>query len=311
MRRSWPIRGAVHLTLLGATIGCSRPPSQADATRCAELGSGTLSSSAVTVLIGSRLSEDRKLIGGRAPGYHADAGATRAFVNAHAAVEMLPAELPVAHAVVHWLPVCEAEVAASTPLETHRESGAMVVTDSLGADLHPTVWLHELGHVMMRGRRPVGWAARRFGHALEEGVADYLAATVSGSPRIGDARLGRQGRRDLTQPPRLTALHWASIGMRNAPFDPHEYGWSLAAKLYQMQSRPSPLLEDLVACLATGEALARASASPAAVVAGLLDDCPARSRSIIEAVLREWLPEPLRPGSNPGALGEQQGKSYT
>jgi hypothetical protein len=160
-----------------------------------------------------------------------------------------------------------------------------------GAEALPaSVWLHELGHARMRGARPSGVLGRRLIQAIDEGAADYFAASISGSPRLGDA----SELRDLTAPPHVAASEWAALALPS--FDPHRMGWALAARLYALEPQRGPLLDALVACLDGESELERAADTPSASVQALLQACPASARERISQVLAEWLPAAL---SNP------------
>ncbi|HEX2871043.1 MAG TPA: hypothetical protein VHP33_07305 [Polyangiaceae bacterium] len=180
--------------------------------------------------------------------------------------------------------------ARAASVEFDFASGALLLGPG-AEDLPSSVWLHELGHARMRGARPHGVLGGRLFRAIDEGAADYFAACVSGSPRLGDAR----ELRDLTAPPPVTPSEWATLALPSG-FDAHRMGWALAARLYAAEPRRGPLLDALVACLDGESGLASAADTPAATIQALLQACPASARDRISNVLADWLPTAL---SNP------------
>jgi hypothetical protein len=153
-------------------------------------------------------------------------------------------------------------------------------------DLSPSVWLHELGHARMHGARPTSPLSRRLLRAIDEGAADYFAACLNDSPRVGDA----SELRDLTRPPRIGASEWAALAF--PAFDPHRMGWALAGRLYAEQPTRGSLLRGLVACL-DGDSDLEGAASPAAAVRAMLNACPPTARKPLASVLSAWLPAQL------------------
>lgn len=180
--------------------------------------------------------------------------------------------------------------ARAASVEFDFASGALLLGPG-AEDLPSSVWLHELGHARMRGARPHGVLGGRLFRAIDEGAADYFAACVSGSPRLGDAH----ELRDLTAPPAVAASEWATLALPGG-FDAHRMGWALAARLYAAEPRRGPLLDALVACLDGESGLDRAADTPAATAQALLQACPANGRERVSQVLAEWLPAAL---SNP------------
>jgi hypothetical protein len=172
-------------------------------------------------------------------------------------------------------------------------SGALMLRPG-AENLPSSVWLHELGHARMRGARPHGVLGGRLFRAIDEGAADYFAACVSGSPRLGDAT----ELRDLTTPPPVTPSEWATLALPSG-FDAHRMGWALAGRLYAAEPRRGPLLDALVACLDGASGLDRAADTPSATVQTLLQACPANGRERISQVLAEWLPAALSTPESP------------
>ena len=160
------------------------------------------------------------------------------------------------------------------------ESGTIVVSPA-ARELHRSVWLHELAHLAAHGPRPTKQPARRLARAIDEAVADYYAGAIAESPLVGP--------RDLTRPPDLPHEAWAMLGLPG--FDPHVFGWKLAALWWRMEPFPGPLLEDLLACLSSG--VLATEQSPAGVLRALATRCPVQSRDRIARSLGEWVPSEL------------------
>jgi hypothetical protein len=293
------------VALLGWSA-CSRPSAERDAARCRAVGGGDLSSSRLSVLVESRLEPDGGIVSGRVPSCDAAPRATRVFLRVTEAISAIPPALRPARVTMHFSPRICTPAAPINGVEYHAPTGSVLVSGEIKHDVDRGVWLHELAHLMMRGPRPRARLSRRFVFALEEGVADYFAAAVTGSPRIGDRSLDPRAERDLSRPPPMTALHWAAFGLTDAPFDSHDYGWSLAARLHQQQSSPGPLLEDLLRCFSNAQGLGRADDSTGELLAALLQGCPERSRARIERILRSWLPSELLSGYRSRASGRMR-----
>jgi hypothetical protein len=136
----------------------------------------------------------------------------------------------------------------------------------------------------MLGPRPSAAVSSRVLAALEEGIADYYAATILGSPELGA--------RSLAAPPRITGDDWAAIAQ--PAFDPHRLGWKLAGSLWARRVD----LEDLVDCMAHGVDDASGSRVSDAIAAWL-DACPVRSRDAIRAHVCSWVPRELAPTCSP------------
>lgn len=262
--------------LVGGLLACgSRAPSE----RCRELGDGSLRSPAVEVQVGSTLHADGAITGGSTVTCEALAPATAHFVDASTVLASIPPALRPARVRVHHEPALPIGARPLAQPEFHRPSGALLVAAARAPD---AIWLHELAHVRMAGARPSGQVARRVLDALEEGVADYYAATIGNSPVLASRRLDR--------PPRIFADDWAGLALPS--FDPHRLGWSFAASLWAVEPRAGAVLEDLLACMSrTTESAADLRAS--AVLAAWLAFCPERSRAAIRAHVCSWLPAEL------------------
>ena len=169
---------ACAASVLGG-LACEPGPTQAEQARCRALG--RVSSTRVVLHTDSVLTGEGSLVAGPVAGCSRSAPVVRALLRAHSVLATVPPRLRPERLVVHWLPSAEQGSAASTPLETHAATGDILVASPSATELDGTVWLHEIAHVRMRGARPAGRQARRLLRALEEGAADYFAATLSGS----------------------------------------------------------------------------------------------------------------------------------
>jgi hypothetical protein len=233
---------------------------------------------------GSRLLKD----GGLSPGPLTilGPGDEQATMPALRALRMLPFSLKPAPVVIDLGVLREPGVGAPDIVEYHPRARSILV-GAAGAAASVEMWLHELGHARMAGARPKGALARRLIDAVEEGVADYLAASVAHNAVLGTP----SRRRDLMHPPHVGPGEWATLAFDG--FDTRRMGWVLAAKLYELQPMGDSLLHDAVACLDGDSALATAGDSPAAAIAALLDACPEQGRPRLQRVLQGWLPPQL------------------
>jgi hypothetical protein len=227
---------------------------------------------------GSRLLRDGRLEPGQAR--ESAAGALRAMA-------LIPPELRPAPPISVELQLrFEAGVPSVDEIAFDRSLRALLVPSD-GAALDTTQWLHELAHARLVGSRPPGVLAARLIGAVEEGVADYFAATIAGRSQLGS----HMRQRDLRNPPRIGASEWASLAFDG--FDRQRMGWVLAARLYEMDDEAGTLLRDAVACLDGESELDRAADSPAAAVDALLSACPEQGRARIARALQDWLPVQL------------------
>jgi hypothetical protein len=213
-----------------------------------------------------------------------------------AALERMPGPLRPAHVEVHLDPLLEPPVPLRG-VEVQRATGALLAGSAALPALAVEkgalgVWLHELAHVRAAGARPSAGIPKRLFAALEEGVADYLAATVGGSTRVGAHGLEQ---RELTAAPVLHASEWARLALPDA-FEPHRFGWAFAAELHRSEPRAAALLEDSLIALASRAAWPDAANTPATALSELLRRCPARSRAALDAALSRWIPRELYRG---------------
>jgi hypothetical protein len=233
---------------------------------------------------GSQLLKD----GGLAPGPVTVVGDSDQPVVAPAleALGMLPVPLKPLPAIIDLGLLRESGVSGPEVIEYHPRGRAILV-GAAGATASVEMWLHELAHARLAGARPKGALARRLIDAVEEGVADYLAASVAHNAVLGTPAR----RRDLMHPPRVGPGEWASIEVDG--FDTQRMGWVLAAKFYELQPMGDSLLYDAVACLDGESELRTAADSPAAAIAALLEACPVQGRPRLERILQGWLPPAL------------------
>lgn len=232
---------------------------------------------------GSRTLPDGRLQGGQPIDAQQAAERVPALYGLDEALSLVPVALTPARLLV------DVELEGPGPrVELDRGGGSLLIRQ--GAERLPTsVWLHELGHARMLGARPTAPLAARVLHAIDEGAADYFAACLGRDPRVGDA----SELRDLRQPPRVDASEWATLALPLL-FDAHRMGWALAARLYEAEPEPGPLLGALAACLDGPSELATCADTPAAAVRALLKACHAgRERERISSVLAAWLPAEL------------------
>jgi hypothetical protein len=222
-----------------------------------------------------------------ATGHQSGAEARMVAASAAQALARVPASLRPDRLVLELEPRLSGGEPKVEGVEYHR-SGALLIgagSESVGLEQ----WLHEIAHVRLAGTRPSGKLARRLIDAVEEGVADYFAASVANTPLLGEAP--RQ--RNLREPPAIGASEWASLAFDG--FDTHRMGWVLAAELYRLDPSAGELLEDSVACLDHESALQSVDDSPAAAISALLSACPERSRARLSRAFRNWLPPQLCP----------------
>lgn len=205
------------------------------------------------------------------------------------ALELLPAKTRPERVLVHTNLKFAAGAPPLTGVVYHRPSKAFLVGTGQTSFLSETIWLHELAHAAMHGARPEGRLGGALIGAFEEGVADYFAAALSGSARVGSTGGGEL--RDLSQPGSTPASEWAALAVPGA-FSTHRFGKSLGAALFQLHPTPGTLLLDLIACLKSEQPWL-SSDLPNAVLREFVGRCAVRSRSALESVLTHWIPSEL------------------
>lgn len=206
------------------------------------------------------------------------------------ALARMPAGLVPSRVVVHLAP--RGERRNRPPLvEFHEPSRSLLVERRAPAELAPSVWLHELVHVSAAGARSESKPARRLHRAIEEGIADYIAAALSGDARIGSAASGEL--RDLENPPPVGATEWASLALSSV-FPTHRLGHALAAELWRMTPRPDAT--GLVECLKREQAWPAGADTPRAMIEELLSRCPEPSRAALASAVAALVPTELAGG---------------
>ncbi|MCA9641046.1 MAG: hypothetical protein H6718_22310 [Polyangiaceae bacterium] len=152
----------------------------------------------------------------------------------------------------------------------------------------PAVWLHEVAHLQSAGKRPSEPIAQRVLRAIEEGAADYYAASLTGNGTLGVIE-GR-AQRDLSQSVEPQLTEWSALALGAA--DPHRFGWALASQLWKRLGANPMLAADLLRGLA---ALEPGETRGAYVIQRLSQAIPRRSRAPLATCLSAWLPPELRP----------------
>jgi hypothetical protein len=187
---------------------------------------------------------------------------------------------------VHLVPIG----AVPRRVELHAQSRALLVADG-DRGLSRSVWLHELGHVSAAGARPEGRVGRRLLAAVDEAFADYYAAVLGASPRVGDGGEAR----DLERPPPATVTAWAELALAVTGYDPHRLGHGLAARLWAAEPMRHELLRDLQTALASERRYDGVPDTPAALLEELSLRVPARSRARFERAIAGWAPHEIVP----------------
>ena len=198
--------------------------------------------------VGARLTNDG-VVGGVAP--PCEDPRVQAFLpTLSAAIERAPERLLRGAVEVYLDP----EVTNGAPLreiETHA-SGALLVSSKSPALRDESIVLHELFHVAVARKRPKGARPARIFRALEEGAADYFAASVMGKPEVGSVD-GRETRR-LT--PRRTATELDWVATATGQVGPHALGHILASELWDAwgpDARRATLLAECLRAPANAE----------------------------------------------------------
>jgi hypothetical protein len=282
------------LALAGSSIGVAAWALPGDRPTAAELARcSALDSPAIEVRSSSRLRADGRLEGGLPVSCGESARAACALLAAHDALALVPDRLRPARVTVHLEPALPPGSAPLGALEYHADSASLFARRADLAQIESSVWLHELGHLRARGARPRGRIERRIYAVIEEGAADYYAATIGGSARLRSP----DGARDLDRPAGVPPEYWVTL---LAPaFDPHPLGWELAAALWKIEKAPGPLLHDLIEGLSArvepADLPEGTAATPAAVARSFAERCPARSRQAIAGALGSAFGVPLEP----------------
>ena len=291
------------LAVLAGLLACNDPeltPEQLQ--RCSQLTGGELHHEGLSVRLDSTVHPGSIDAGGCARCDHGRA-AWRAFSGARAALQRVPPRLRPSEVPIHLDPTRSTPSAIEGGIVFHAPARALIVHGNAVARFDASVWLHEMGHLRSAGARPPRDVARKLMRAVEEAVADYYAAIILGSPRLGvddeaqERTVARQAAtRDLRTPPPASVFDWASLSLPQFDADPHKLGWQLSATLWKLESSDTTLLEDLVAALADEAPWPPDAIGPAAVADVLLARCPARSRASLSAALRQWIPKEIWTG---------------
>ena len=274
---AWSV--GLGLLALGALVAARSGSAEAAepelARSCFELGGGLLRN--------ERLEIRRD---GRVPDCAEQHRATTLFVELNRVLDRLTPQFTPGFVTV--------ELVAATgdrPIRARAEARSLLVQAGY-VRVEQSVWLHELAHLIGHGARPKSRAARRVTAAIDEAAADYFAAAVAGSARVGGELTTV---RDLQRPPPIADEAWALLAIDG--FDPHRFGWGLAALLWQAEPRPGPLLDCLLRAL-SGPALGGAE-TPAAVFEALEGACPEPSRQTLRTALGAWAPHELFRAASP------------
>ncbi len=271
-----PPRVTRLLALVATLAGCRGSGADSgDATRCRALGDGNLRGGGVTVHLAS----------GTVPACEHNAAATRAFIAAREAFDAIPHGARPERVVVHISPGVDT-------IETDREAGMIRVSDAPKRSVERAAWLHEIAHIAALGPRPKGIIGGRLADALDEAVADYYAAAVLATPKLGP--------RDLSEKPRAAGAAWSALPMPAAKFDPHPLGHALATELWKRRVQ----LVDLVICMQAPAGWGETDA-PRAVLGAWLSGCPERSRATIREAVAAWAPEPMLPAEREAHIEEE------
>lgn len=244
----------------------------------------------VRVFVGAEWRAGGNLEGGRAATCRDGEVAARALADAHGAWQALPPRLRTERVDVHLVERPPRDGSFVVRYLPARD----VIAVEVGRVEHVGrgVWLHELVHQRARGHRPSQPVAGRVLAAVDEGVADFVAATVARSVRLGPVD---EGGRDLSRPPAPSAADWAFVGLPGARSPTHRLGWRLAAELWREAPGSEELAVDAVVALASYPEGAPDRDAPGPALGALVRACPERSRGRLRAALGRWVPAELFP----------------
>lgn len=265
MTRSGHLLGALVATL-GAVSGCAGDSSVCEGHR--------KSLAARSVLVeGSCASEE--------------AGASLASLDE--ALRTLPPDQRPSSLTVH---LDDSAVGADREPHVAPTSRAIVFAPSSRAARDPSIWLHEVAHVHARGTPALYTTTiARLRRAIEEGMADFFAASVRHDPLVGAAD-GREVR-DVRIAAPLALSDWAILPFSSAPFDAHRFGGALAALAFDAHAYDVDLARAALDALARSPAPGSEPRTPLALVESLTPDDRPRSREL-RSLLSTWLPSELR-----------------
>ncbi|HMR77292.1 MAG TPA: hypothetical protein PKD61_19415 [Polyangiaceae bacterium] len=181
------------------------------------------------------------------------------------------------------------DLQAALPVRTveAHASGALLVGK---APTDETIWLHEIFHTQAGHPTSSAPLVARTLRALEEGSADYFAATFAGTAQVG----GRDGRevRNLMGPERADELLWLRFAQGKA--DSHLLGSMFARELWSERPSSPGVAQALVGCLRN------ATQAQLKDVSELSASCPKSSRPVVERAVARWtLRSPQTPTNPP------------
>jgi len=256
--------------------------------RCRAAGNDRLQSAGLRVYRGSSLNAGELQVG-TIPACSDSSQATQIYLLARRALAMIPEDLRPAQVSIHVSPTLTAKTPPINVTEVHRESNSILVDARSLKRIDLSTMLHEMAHVQMASRAPSGTIAARLEESLGEGIADYYAATIQGSPNLG--KIKGKAARDLSQRPVWLRGGWTRLADASKPWLAHEQGWALAALLWSQQKEPGAILRDLITCMKS--ARLDSSESPAKVIDSWLASCPANSRESLVKLMHRWIPSSM------------------
>jgi hypothetical protein len=274
------------LVLVGVSLAsCNKRPDEITED-CLRTGGDGLQTEGLQVYRGSSLQGDDVELG-EIPRCAASSKATRVYLLAHRVLQDVPADLRPAHVVIHVGPKLEAAAPPIHVAEVHRATKSILINADDVAKLDSSTLLHELAHLQMAAIHPAPGIASRLVASLEEGIADYYAATIGGSAVLGTGPAAR----NLNQRPVWLRGGWTKLGQPREPWSAQQQGWDLGALLWQHEKRPGPLLRDLISCMK--EARIETGESVEDIVSAWLGTCPSRSQSLIDEFMHRWIPQAM------------------
>jgi hypothetical protein len=256
--------------------------------RCRAAGSDRLQSAGLQVYRGSSLNAGELQVG-TIPTCSSNAQATQIYLLARRALAMIPKDLRPEEVSIHVSPTLNAKTPPIDVTEVHRETNSILVDARSLKRIDLSTMLHEMAHVQMASRAPSGMIAARLEESLGEGIADYYAATIQGSPSLG--KIKGKAARDLSERPVWLRGGWTKLADASKSWSAHEQGWALAALLWSQQKEPGAMLRDLITCMKS--ARLDSSESPARVIDSWLGGCPASSRESLGQLMHRWIPSSM------------------
>lgn len=236
--------------------------------------------------------EHRKSLAARnvqVEGTCASEDASASLASLGEALQALPAEHRTSTLSVR---LDESAVGAEREPHVPPTSRTIVFAPSSRAARDPSIWLHEIAHVRARGTHArYTTSVARLRRAVEEGMADYYAASARHEPLVG-AIDGREVRNVREAPP-LALSEWATLPFPSAPFDAHRFGGALAALAFEAHEYDLDLARIALDALARNPMPGSEPRTPLALVEWLTPGDVPRS-SELRLLLCTWLPSELR-----------------